>query len=291
LASTRPGYRAHLQPEQTIARCSSSCQRCSTVAIKSWRTIWSGAAGLMYLKQLYVENNGPLAQVQLELPFTADGMPKPMVLVGGNGSGKTNLLSIIADALITAAARHYANVLPGMTATHKPWFRIVGGRTIRTGAPGSFTVIRFEHEGTTYFFYEKGGRVPAAEARARLPESLQSAANWGDNDVKKFAIANEQAGKIFQQGVYVYLPSSRAEAPHWLNTETVASAEFELQPRFTGRLPQPIYVEKALELFQQWILSVMLEARSDFSVEEEDGKLVNAKLVGDIRFNMRSRDV
>ena len=260
LASTRPGYRAHLQPEQTIARCSSSCQRCSTVAIKSWRRYGAGAAGLMYLKQLYVENNGPIEHIHLELPFTAEGMPKPVVLVGGNGSGKTNLLSIIADALILAAARHYANVLPGMTATHKPWFRVLGGRTLRTGASGSFTVMRFEHEGTTHFFTEKGGRIPAAEARARLPESLQPAANWGEgDDIKNFALEKEQAGKIFQQGVYVYFPSSRAEAPHWLNTETIASAEFELQPRFKGRLSKPIYVEKALERIQQWILSVMLE--------------------------------
>jgi hypothetical protein len=225
----------------------------------------------MYLKQLYVENNGPLAHVHLELPFTPEGMPKPVVLVGGNGSGKTNLLSIIADALIIAAQAHYGNVLHGMSPTHKPWFRVIGSRTIRVGTPASFTVMQFEHEGATYLFSEKGGHLPAAEARARLPESLQPAAEWRDEDsVKRFGIAKEQASKIFESGVYAYFPSSRAEAPHWLNTETVAPAEFDLRPRFAERLSQPIYIEKALERLQQWILSIILESRLDFRWNLQD---------------------
>jgi hypothetical protein len=182
-------------------------------------------------------------------------MPKPVVLVGGNGSGKTNLLSIIADALISAAAIYYFNVLPGMTPTHKPWFRVLGTRTIRVGTPGSFTVMQFEHEGTTYLFNEKGGHVPPDDARARLPESLHPAVAWGENDnIKQFAISDEEAGKIFEEGAYVYFPSNRAEAPHWLNQETVATAEFDVRSKFSRRSYKPIYVEKALEKLQQWIL-------------------------------------
>jgi predicted ATPase len=246
----------------------------------------------MYLKQLYIENNGPLEKVHLELSFTSEGTPKPVVVVGGNGSGKTNLLSIIADALIAAAANCYTDVLPRMSATNKPFFRIVGARTIRTGTPGSFTVMEFEHEGTTHRFSEKGGRVPSAEARARLPESLQRAVIWGDDDnnVKQFRIQRQQADQIFRQGVYAYFPSSRAEAPHWLNTETIAAAEFDLQLRFTGRLSQPIYVEKALERLQQWILSVILESRSDFRVVD-DAQRPNLAFVGDIGRSIRSKGV
>lgn len=220
----------------------------------------------MYLKQLYVENNGPLRNVRLELPFTSAGIPKPVVLVGGNGSGKTNLMSIIADALISAAASHYTDVLAGMSQFHKPFFRLVGSRTMTVGASGSFTVMRFEHVGTTYFFKEKAGTVPMAEAADRLPESLRHAASWGDDHVKEFAIADEAAGKIFNEGVYVYFPSSRSETPHWLNLETIPTPEFSIEPRFVKRMRKPIYVEKGLQGFQQWLLSALVDSRCDYEL-------------------------
>ena len=52
----------------------------------------------MYLKNILVENVGPIPRLEIALPFD-EGMPKPLVLVGPNGSGKTTLLSIILDVL------------------------------------------------------------------------------------------------------------------------------------------------------------------------------------------------
>jgi len=69
----------------------------------------------MYLKQLHIENNGPLRDVRLRLPFTPQENPKPVLLVGANGSGKTNLLSILVDALFSAAATHYTDVMSGIS--------------------------------------------------------------------------------------------------------------------------------------------------------------------------------
>jgi recombinational DNA repair ATPase RecF len=97
----------------------------------------------MYLKQLHVENNGPLRRLTFELPFRNDGAPLPLILVGGNGSGKTNLLSIVADALFEAAANHYTNVVPGMTPVSHDWFRFVGNITTTHGAPNAFSVLKF----------------------------------------------------------------------------------------------------------------------------------------------------
>jgi AAA domain, putative AbiEii toxin, Type IV TA system len=246
----------------------------------------------MYLKQLHVENNGPLRRVHLELPFTATSMPKPIVLVGGNGSGKTNLLSTIGDALLVAAASHYTNVLAG-AGPNRPYFRVVGPRTISVGASGSFTVMQFEHDGTTYLFREKGSHVTPAEARDLLPESLRPAVNWSEKgNVKSFSIGSEQAGQVFQTGVYLYFPSNRAEAPHWLNVEAVATPEFDLQPRITHRSYNPIYVEKALERFQQWILSVILEARCDFEIiNPPDVQGRQVRLAGNIPRTLQAKQV
>jgi hypothetical protein len=69
----------------------------------------------MYLKQLHIANNGPLREAKLDFPFTAEGNPKPIIIVGGNGRGKTNLLYIITDSLFQAAETRYQDVFPGMS--------------------------------------------------------------------------------------------------------------------------------------------------------------------------------
>jgi ABC-type molybdenum transport system ATPase subunit/photorepair protein PhrA len=45
--------------------------------------------------------------------FNADGTPKPLVIVGKNGTGKSILLSYIVDALFELAKKAYADIVPG----------------------------------------------------------------------------------------------------------------------------------------------------------------------------------
>ncbi|NKB16261.1 MAG: hypothetical protein HC774_04290 [Sphingomonadales bacterium] len=72
----------------------------------------------------------------MDHPFLGTGAPKPVVIVGRNGSGNPRLLSMIADALLEAAAIHCRNAIRGQTATPRPRFSVVGGKTMRpvTGA-------------------------------------------------------------------------------------------------------------------------------------------------------------
>ena len=55
----------------------------------------------MYLKSLRFKNYGPLAKCQINFGFNDAGDPRPMVLVGANGSGKTVCLSVALDAVAT----------------------------------------------------------------------------------------------------------------------------------------------------------------------------------------------
>ena len=58
----------------------------------------------MYLKNIAIENVGPFEGLNFALPFHEGGNPKPLLLVGTNGSGKTILLAHIADAFHEFAA-------------------------------------------------------------------------------------------------------------------------------------------------------------------------------------------
>lgn len=221
----------------------------------------------MYLQRLYVENNGPLRNLHLELPFSDDGAPKPVVLVGGNGSGKTNLLSILADSLFESAAVHYSDVVPGTGMGDRPWFRVIGPGTISVGATGGCALLQFDQAGTTYVYKEKGGTLIASDVALRVPEPLKAYVSWvPDGSIKEISISDEQSKRLFEEGVYLYLPSSRAEAPHWLNRASLPADDFDLAPRFTKRLRKPIYVERGLDQLKQWMLTLLIDVRMDVRV-------------------------
>lgn len=66
----------------------------------------------MYLHEIFINNNGPLRRLHIEFTFDAETRPIPHLIVGRNGSGKTNLLSLIADAFMESSASTYNDVLP-----------------------------------------------------------------------------------------------------------------------------------------------------------------------------------
>lgn len=222
----------------------------------------------MYLRQLYIENNGPLRRLSLELPVTSGGAPIPVIVVGENGSGKTNLLSIIADALFEAAAAHYTNVLPSAGGVARHWFRISGGATTSAGASGQCAILRFEHDGKDYFYAEKAGSLDPAEVRARLPESVKFEPRWQKTEAfKSFPLPGDLVEAIFEGGAYVYFPSSRSEVPHWLNTGSLQKEAFDTSLRVTKNLRKPVYVEQGLDQLKQWLLSLMLDVRVPVSID------------------------
>ena len=232
----------------------------------------------MYLRRLHVLNNGPLRRLDLELPVSAEGVPKPVILVGGNGSGKTNLLSIIADALFEAASKHYRNAVEGGAGFRRPWFRLAGGATISIGAEGGCSILEFQQGEKSYLFKEKAGRLPAQEVLEQLPEPLRAAAEWSEEGIiKEIKISDDEARKVFHDGAYVYFHSSRAEVPHWLNRDAVKVDDFDFTRRISHSLQKPIFVERSLDQLKQWLLSVLIDARIDFTLlpdPKDDKKLV-----------------
>lgn len=184
-------------------------------------------------------------------------------MVGGNGSGKTNFLSLITDALFEAAAAHYDDVLPSKGAG-RAWFRTVGGTNISVGASGSFSMLRFDDGGTDRIYKEKAGTVDPIISAPRLQSSLQAHMNWTtEGSIKEFNIDDDRSRTLFDEGIYTYFPSSRSEQPYWLNQGALPKIEFQVSPLFAKRLPRPIIVENGLSLFKQWLISVIADTRTE----------------------------
>ncbi len=51
----------------------------------------------MYLKKIILENVGPIENLEFMPQFSGEGNPKPIIVVGENGSGKSIFLSHIVN--------------------------------------------------------------------------------------------------------------------------------------------------------------------------------------------------
>lgn len=63
----------------------------------------------MYLYKAIYDNVGPLDTVCFEFTFNEAGRPKPIIIVGENGSGKSTVLSNIVDAFYEMAGQQFTN--------------------------------------------------------------------------------------------------------------------------------------------------------------------------------------
>lgn len=216
----------------------------------------------MYLRELHIKNSGPLRELDINFAITEDDHPIPYVLVGENGSGKTNVLSIIADALIRAASTVFTNVVTPYAGSGQSYFRILGGRATTYGETGGFSILRFKDDGNDYFYRENSGDFSAQNAKEMISESLKPGVNWSvDQQGKQFNIPRELIREIFEGGIYSFFPSTRYEHPHWLNQDSLVEDNYDVEDRFSARLGKPIFVQHGLDRFAQWLLGVITDAR------------------------------
>ncbi|MBR0828314.1 AAA family ATPase [Bradyrhizobium manausense] len=218
----------------------------------------------MYFSSGLILNSGPIASLQLTPSFTDDGLPKPLVLVGTNGSGKTGALSTIADALAEIAAQYFINALPAHGAGHK-YFRMLGGRSLRINQSFELSALKFVHGNTDFLIRAKSGSVPSDAIPRSFTQFDPLAGLAGGGSEKVFSGDTGKLHEIFAGGAYAFFPSSRYEIPHWANTQVLErNPEWDFTPSVSDRLENPIIVESSFQELKSWLLDVVSARTIDF---------------------------
>ena len=129
----------------------------------------------MYLRDCLLGSVGPIESVDVAFPVSEDGRPRPVVLVGRNGSGKTILLSHIVDALIEFAKVAYQDIV--VDHLRGSYFKVVGSTNQRAGADFGVALLRFV-DGESPYYYVKSGNLAYEEYRERMGNRFSSMASW-----------------------------------------------------------------------------------------------------------------
>lgn len=212
----------------------------------------------MYLKKAAVLNSGAIKKAVIEPEFFEDGRPKPLLLVGGNGTGKTNIISFISDALTEMAASAYIDIVDQTGNGHK-YFRLVASSSIRVGEAFELAVLEFDREGSAEFYHSRAGNVSELDVQEILSE-FSYAGYVGDGNSKHQSMSDISSKKTFSSEVFAYFPSHRNEPNHWLQDhENFDNIYTSFQKQFSNQLGRPIFVQTSFERTKQWLVDVLID--------------------------------
>ena len=218
----------------------------------------------MYLKEIYLENTGPISKCHVELPFDG-GNPLPTVMVGPNGSGKTIFLSYIVDALIEFGKEAFDDIVPFDSSGRTPYFRFVQPTAIRSGQSFSLSLLHFKANDDNLYYCEKSGVLDPAIYSPNVKSVFTPVWNWPTEENHKNVSVNQKTVEAeMRKGAYAFFPASRREVPDWLNPRSIeGDINASASRHFSNQLDKSIWVETCAEENIGWILDVLLDSSID----------------------------
>lgn len=227
----------------------------------------------MYLKRLQIGNYGPLQDLDISFPF--DGArPKPVLLVGENGSGKTIALSHIVNAMVHAK-----------DVTYQKSSELDTGRVFKLRSSSYVSV------GTEYYYarsdFESGLFV--RELRLTKPKHTYTdppmgmdgrgldawEASFDRDEIDHFetniveSSPTTPAKELVSGRCLLYFPSNRAEEPAWLNQENLrAKPQYTEGTRLKGETPRRLIARSPLRDIHDWLYDVAYD-RAAFEMRSQ----------------------
>lgn len=226
----------------------------------------------MYAKRIQIANYGPIDHLDVTFPFEGD-TPKPVFLVGENGSGKSILLSHIVNGLILAKSSIYPETPEVETGKV---YKLRSNQYIQKGAQYYFAKVEFE----SGLFVSELRSTEEKREYDSIPSGIEATDAIGlwnemnpqdyDNaDFTSMTKAENDVQRIFSTNCVLYFPPNRFEDPAWLNEENLkARARYMDLKHMQGRTERKIICYSPLHDNQNWLFEVLYD-RVAFEVQTD----------------------
>lgn len=234
----------------------------------------------MYIKEIDVENLGPLEKANIKFSFNEDGTPKPLVLVGKNGSGKSTLISNIVDFFYEFSAKAYSNIqiYDKNKNQFSCFFKILSPKEITVGKNYLYSHIRFDEE-VEYRFVN--GFIPEEKfigIGGELNDLKKNNGYVSNKKVDTKQLIDEEifVKKILMSQVIAYFPPNRYEKPGWLHNSYYERMSYDyvsedvhlsISEIFRDEYKNPITVNCGENDLLHWILDVIVDSRLEVDLQ------------------------
>jgi len=226
----------------------------------------------MYVKRIQIMNYGPIRNLDISLPFDAE-RPKPVLLVGENGSGKSILLSHVVNGMIAAKDAKYPE--SGELDEAKV-FKLRSNSYITVGAQYYFARIDFEsgifvrevrlqQPKSTYTEPPMGVDGPGSEAWGS--DFGQDGLDHFETNIRSYPDpAAIPVSDIVSANCLLYFPANRMEEPAWLNTANLrAKPKYTRAPKIKGETSRRVVAHAPLRDVHDWLYDVAYD-RAAFEI-------------------------
>ena len=216
----------------------------------------------MYVERIQLINCGPIGRLDITLPFN-NNKPKPVVLVGENGSGKSIVLSNIVNFLLLAQGE----VFPNNPEIEKgKVYKIRTSTYIKMGEEYYYSKTTFKNG----LFFEELRTKSKKESNSTPPDGLNTedakqAWNKMKIDELEFVDGNilkneNELLQEFSSNCILYFPPDRFESPAWLNERGLTSkAEHKRHTHLKGYTDRKIIRHSPLHEIQNWIFEIVFD--------------------------------
>lgn len=225
----------------------------------------------MYLKKLVYKNVGPLHSVSIDLPFNDDGSPKPLIIVGENGSGKSILLSNIIDSFYEMANKAYVDAVISAEKNQYQYYKAIMSEHITIGEEYLYSVVQYDN--SIDYVYKCGNL--SFESLKKDINSISNTLDWKENANYKGINANKkQVEEIFSNNVVCSFGANRFEKPIWMGEKyymTESGLHASVNPWYSGKIPNPISAKNVTDLNMQWLLDIIVDSRPD--IKNDNGQI------------------
>jgi hypothetical protein len=228
---------------------------------------------MQYLREVVLANVGPIESLKIKAEFQSNRNPKPIVLVGTNGAGKTIVLSTIIDALTEfACAAGFSDITEPLDGGGHKYFRVSGGLLTRLGSSKHFSSVLMgesdnDAKSLQWTYIDKTGYFSNSEwSKAVGPHITypgDSAANYknvnislNSNNVEKDA---EAVKSDFLKAAFCYFPVNRSESPFWSSKKIIKEDITDGMNRFGNQLRKPLVCTETEFQNATWLMDVILD--------------------------------
>lgn len=223
----------------------------------------------MYLKQVFLKNCGPIDECAFTLPFDQNNNPKPLILVGENGAGKTIFLSYIVDALHEFFIQAGYKNLVGLQNTSNislghSMYKVSGYFNKKLRTENAFSSLIFSTGNGTQSGYLSVQDISIQNAKSEISKKFSEITylSLPENRDNKVVSQNaELYEKEHRNGCFLFFPDYRQEQPIWIN-ENLKQVQPQLMKEKT---PKPLVVDSSQNENSLWLLDIKLDTVNENS--------------------------
>lgn len=220
----------------------------------------------MYFKHIILRNIGPIDPINYNFPFNDDGNPKPLIIVGTNGSGKSVFLSHLLNPLMAAqqSAFDNAEVEEGRV------YKLRSPQYIRKGTTYSYSKVQF---GPSFFCDEWQLSRPREEYLKQF-ENPNIDSSFEDIPLHEWSVFKGnfsdsplEVSRQFIDNCVLYFPANRFEQPAWLNEASLnAVATFVEHRKIDKTSNRRIVQQEPLQTSKDWLIDVIFD-RANYEMQ------------------------